>query len=70
MVDLVSGEMVGVEALVRWAHPARGQLVPADFLDVAESTGLIARVDDRVLRLAVEQLTRWNVDSPGRRRCR
>jgi diguanylate cyclase (GGDEF)-like protein len=66
-VDLVSGDLVGVEALVRWHHPERGVLPPSEFLDVAESTGLIARVDEAVLRQAVAQLARWNTVR-GRRR--
>lgn len=66
-VDLVTGEIIGVEALVRWNHPERGVLSPADFLDVAESTGLIARLDGIVLRKGVAELVRWNTESPGRR---
>ena len=66
-VDLFTGELVGVEALVRWDHPDRGVLAPAQFLDVAEATGLIARIDQSVLRQAVSQLARWNLTFPDRR---
>jgi diguanylate cyclase (GGDEF)-like protein len=45
-VDLISGEITGAEALVRWQHPKRGLLEPAQFLFVAESSDLIADVDD------------------------
>ncbi len=48
-----------VEALVRWQHPQRGLLMPADFIDVAEQTGLMASLGDRVLMLAVTQCRRW-----------
>ena len=41
MVDVPSGEIIGVEALMRWVHPSRGIISPAEFIPVAESTGLI-----------------------------
>ncbi|GAC1534675.1 MAG: hypothetical protein NVS3B12_15770 [Acidimicrobiales bacterium] len=58
-MDLRTGEMVGVEALVRWAHPQRGLLVPGEFLPVAEATGLIERLTDWVLRAASQQWWTW-----------
>ncbi|MGV1097789.1 EAL domain-containing protein [Thiovibrio sp. JS02] len=55
-VDLLSGQVVGVEALVRWAH-RNGDLVgPADFIPMAEDTGLIIEIGDWVLRQACEDL--------------
>ena len=60
VVDLPSGRIRGVEALVRWDHPARGLLLPAQFLGVAEETGLIIDVGRWVLteacRVAIEML--------------
>jgi diguanylate cyclase (GGDEF)-like protein len=57
--DLVGGRMVGVEALVRWRHPARGLLTPDRFLPVAEETGLIVAIDSWVLGAACAQVRRW-----------
>jgi diguanylate cyclase (GGDEF)-like protein/PAS domain S-box-containing protein len=64
IVDLASGRLVGAEALVRWAHPVRGLLVPADFLAVAEETGLIVDMDAWVLREACRQLAAWRSRFP------
>src|SRR5205814_10003908 len=48
-IDLRSGEVIGVEALVRWDHPERGLLAPAEFLWLAEETGLIIPIGTGVL---------------------
>ncbi|WP_194903671.1 bifunctional diguanylate cyclase/phosphodiesterase [Quadrisphaera sp. INWT6] len=53
------GEVVGVEALVRWRHPERGLLGPAEFLPVAAEHGLLRAVTSEVLRQAVAQSARW-----------
>jgi diguanylate cyclase (GGDEF)-like protein len=66
--DLTSGSIVGFEALVRWAHPTRGLLAPADFLPVAEQIGLIDQIDDQVLRQATAQIARWDADPQTRGR--
>jgi len=58
-VSLADGRIVGVEALVRWQHPTRGLLEPADFIDVAEETGLIVGVGAFVLRTAAAQAQTW-----------
>src|SRR2546429_4576216 len=54
-----TGEIVALEALVRWAHPARGIVSPVDFIPVAERTGLIVEVGQAVLRAACEQAASW-----------
>ena len=59
LIELASGRLVGVEALVRWRHPTRGLLLPAEFLAVAEETGLIVDMDAWVLREACRQLGEW-----------
>jgi EAL domain-containing protein (putative c-di-GMP-specific phosphodiesterase class I) len=52
-------DLVGVEALVRWAHPELGMLPPGAFLPLAQTEGLMPRVTDHTLQLAAEQLTAW-----------
>lgn len=59
-VNVSSGAMTGVEALVRWEHPERGLLTPDRFIGVAESVGLIAAIDDWVMHEACTQLCRWD----------
>ncbi|WP_236831042.1 bifunctional diguanylate cyclase/phosphodiesterase [Blastococcus sp. KM273128] len=58
-VDVRTGRVHGVEALVRWAHPERGLLGPADFLPLAEVHGLMGPLTEAVLARAVEQLADW-----------
>ncbi|MDQ3946257.1 MAG: diguanylate cyclase, partial [Actinomycetota bacterium] len=59
LVDLDTGSIVGVEALVRWEHPARGVLSPAAFIGMAEETGLIVPIGRRVLRDACHDVRAW-----------
>ncbi|MCW3006736.1 MAG: diguanylate cyclase/phosphodiesterase [Solirubrobacterales bacterium] len=57
--DARTGQIVGVEALVRWAHPQRGLLTPATFLSLAEQTGLVRELTRRVLAQALAQCQAW-----------
>ncbi|OPZ83730.1 MAG: Phytochrome-like protein cph2 [bacterium ADurb.Bin429] len=58
-VDMVARRIFGVEALLRWRHPVLGDVSPAQFIPVAEETGLIEPIGDWVLRTACAQLTAW-----------
>ena len=59
VVETRSGLINGVEALVRWLHPERGVISPADFIPIAEETGLILPLGERVLRNACMQAKAW-----------
>jgi diguanylate cyclase (GGDEF)-like protein/PAS domain S-box-containing protein len=67
VVDLVTGGLVQVEALVRWRHPERGLLMPSDFIPFAESSGLISQIDGFVMHEACRQLAEWQKALPGAR---
>jgi diguanylate cyclase (GGDEF)-like protein/PAS domain S-box-containing protein len=59
VVDLHSGEITGCEALLRWRHPERGMVPPAEFIPVAEDTGLIVELGEWVLRTACAEAASW-----------
>jgi diguanylate cyclase (GGDEF)-like protein len=61
---MLQARIVGVEALARWNHPQRGLLLPAEFIEVAEKTGLIHQLGEWVLEKACTQLQRWRQENP------
>lgn len=62
IVDINSGNYVGLEALLRWQHPVRGRLVPMDFIRVANDSGLIGRIGQWVVGKACEQIAGFAKD--------
>jgi diguanylate cyclase len=67
LFDIASGEIVGTEALVRWQHPERGLVPPADFISIAEESDLIVPLGRWVLRTACEQTFAWHSEHPDQR---
>ncbi|MBL1893307.1 EAL domain-containing protein, partial [Klebsiella pneumoniae] len=64
VVSLPRRDIAGFEALLRWRHPERGELTPAEFIEVAEDTGLIVPIGRWVLHEACRRLAEWG---PGAR---
>lgn len=64
-VSLESGRVIGIEALLRWTHPERGAVGPAEFVPVAEESGLIVPLGSWVLNEAIGQAADWLREVPG-----
>jgi diguanylate cyclase (GGDEF)-like protein/PAS domain S-box-containing protein len=58
-ISLVTNRIIGAEALLRWNHPELGQVSPAEFVPIAEDTGLIIPIGEWVIRRAIQQLRQW-----------
>lgn len=66
IVEVATGRVARVEALARWRHPSRGILGPADFIPLAEESGLIVDIGRQILRQACRQVARYRAEIPGR----
>ncbi|PSR15540.1 GGDEF domain-containing response regulator [filamentous cyanobacterium CCP3] len=64
IVTLLNGQLTGFEALVRWQHPVLGLISPAEFVPLAEETGLIVQLDDWCLQSACQQMRQWQDQWP------
>lgn len=62
IVNMTTGVVVGAEALVRWDHPVRGVISPGAFIPVAEETGMISPIGDRVVEVAIASIGRWRAE--------
>ena len=63
-IQSVQGDVRGLEALVRWEHPTRGQIFPEEFLPLIEEAGLAVSFDRQILTQAVRQIARWRGTEP------
>jgi diguanylate cyclase (GGDEF)-like protein/PAS domain S-box-containing protein len=65
IIDIFNNCLIGFEALVRWQHPTRGFISPAEFIPLAEETNLIITIDSWMLSTACQQLATWNKKFPS-----
>jgi len=65
IVELASGDIYKAEALIRWQHPTHGLVSPAEFIPVAEDTGLIIEIGDWVFTNAINQVAQWKLHHPN-----
>jgi diguanylate cyclase (GGDEF)-like protein/PAS domain S-box-containing protein len=65
VIDVGRRTVIGFEALVRWRHPARGLISPAEFIPIAEDSGLIILLDGHVMKRAAHQLAEWGKQFPA-----
>ncbi|MGJ7916483.1 EAL domain-containing protein [Massilia sp. LXY-6] len=61
-VDLETGACIGAEALLRWTHPAFGEIAPGEFIPIIERTSMVRETTHRVLEMAMRQLAAWRAD--------
>jgi EAL domain-containing protein (putative c-di-GMP-specific phosphodiesterase class I) len=65
LISLDTGRISGLEALIRWQHPTRGVLEPAEFIELAEETGEIVPIGEWVIDTACRQVSTWKTSLPG-----
>jgi EAL domain-containing protein (putative c-di-GMP-specific phosphodiesterase class I) len=60
IIDVRTGDLIGLEALARWQHPVRGLIPPDEFIPIAELSGAITRIDRHILHVAASRVAEWN----------
>ncbi|WP_428623074.1 EAL domain-containing protein [Sedimenticola sp.] len=65
LIEIATRRIIGTEALLRWNNPKLGAVSPAEFIPIAEQTGLIVAIGEYVITVAMEQLAVWQRDHPG-----
>jgi len=65
IISIATGKVIKAEALIRWHHPVRGEVVPSLFIPIAEDTGLINEIGAWVFRTAIDTAARWNAGREG-----
>jgi diguanylate cyclase (GGDEF)-like protein/PAS domain S-box-containing protein len=66
IMEIAANRLIGFEALVRWFHPRRGQVMPGEFIPIAEETGLIVPLGEWILRESCRQIRQWQKRFPAR----